>query len=111
MQQSKHDPRMSLFRFSDDIFENATNSETTDKIPFHAVKIQRFENELEGWKCKLIPRGGRMQLVNSVLSSIPIYFMACFRLSKWVIKRLDKIRRGFLWGKIEDNKTALSLID
>lgn len=73
--------------------------------------IQRFETKLEGWKGKFISRGGRLQLVNSVLSSIPIYFMACFQLPIWVIKRLDKVRRGFLWGKNDGNKIGISLIN
>lgn len=73
--------------------------------------IKRFESKLEDWKSKLISRGGRLQLVNSVISSIPIYFMACFQLPKWVINRLDRIRRSFLWGKNEENKTGISLLN
>lgn len=66
--------------------------------------IKRFESKLEGWKGKLISRGGKLQLVNLVISSISIYFMACFQLPKWVIHRLDRIRRSFLWGKIRRTK-------
>lgn len=73
--------------------------------------VQKFEKKLEGWKGKLISRGGRLQLVNSVLSSIPIYFMACFQLPKWLISQLDQIRRSFLWGKNEVNKKGVSLIN
>lgn len=34
--------------------------------------VEKLEKRLQGWKGKLISRGGRAQLVNSVLSSIPI---------------------------------------
>lgn len=61
--------------------------------------IEKIEAKLEGWKSRLISRGGRLQLMNSVLNSIPIYFMASFLLPQWVINRIDKIRRDFLWGK------------
>lgn len=35
--------------------------------------IEKFEKRLQGWKRKLLSRGGRLQLVRSVLSSLPIY--------------------------------------
>lgn len=73
--------------------------------------IEKLEKQLEGWKGKLISRGGRLQLVNSVLSAIPIYFMACFRFPKWVLKRIDKIRRVFLWGKSDGNSSGISLLN
>lgn len=69
--------------------------------------IEKVEHRLEGWKSRLISRGGRLLLMNSVLSSIPIYFMASFLLPKWVINRLDKIRRRFLWGKAENKRGGL----
>lgn len=71
--------------------------------------IEKIETRLEGWKSKLISRGGRLQLINSVMSSIPIYIMACFRLPKWVINRIDKIRRDFLWRKNDGSANGVSL--
>lgn len=73
--------------------------------------IEKMESRLQGWSAKLISRGGRMQLVNSVLSSIPVYYMNCFRLPKWVIKRMDKVRRLFLWGKGEQGGRGISLLN
>lgn len=58
--------------------------------------IEKLERRLQGWKGKLILRGGRTQLVKSLLSSIPVYFMNCFILPKWVILRINKVRRIFL---------------
>jgi hypothetical protein len=37
----------------------------------------------------------RESLVKSVLSSMPIYFLTLFKMSKWAIARIDKFRRGF----------------
>lgn len=71
--------------------------------------IEKLELKFEGWKSRLISRGGRLQLMNLVMSSIPIYFMSSFLLSKWVINRLDRIWRRFLWGYSE-NKNGISLI-
>lgn len=73
--------------------------------------IERVERKLGGWKAKLISKGGRLQLVQAVLSSIPVYHMICFRLPQWVIHRIDKIRRQFLWGSSTDGRRGISLIN
>jgi hypothetical protein len=40
---------------------------------------------------------GRLQLVNSILSSLPTYFMCTIKLPKMVIEAIDKIRKNCLW--------------
>lgn len=51
--------------------------------------IEKLQSRLQGWQGKLLSRGGRLQLLNSVLSSIPIYFMSCFKMLDWVICKID----------------------
>lgn len=63
---------------------------------------------MDGWKGKLISRGGRLRLVKSVLSAILIYYMMCFKLSKWVVDRIDVIRGAFLWDKNDKEGKAIS---
>lgn len=36
-------------------------------------------------------------MVNSVLTALPTYWMSIFRLPAWVIKKIDQLRRDFLW--------------
>ena len=52
---------------------------------------------MAAWKGRLLNRAGRLRLVNSVLSSLPTYFLTVFKMPKWAIKRIDKLRRSFLW--------------
>ncbi|KAJ3708007.1 hypothetical protein LUZ61_011712 [Rhynchospora tenuis] len=72
--------------------------------------LEKLEHKLAGWKNKLLSRAGRLTLVSSVLSSIPIFFMSVFRLPSWVIKAIDKLRRGFLWGNLSSNNRGLHLL-
>lgn len=49
-------------------------------------------------------------MVNSVLSAFPTYQMSMFRLPKWVIKGLDRIRRDFLWSGLDIEKPGCRLV-
>lgn len=60
--------------------------------------ILKVRRRLGSWKLRHISLGGRLTLVNSVLSVIPTYWMSIFRLLGWVIKDIDHIRRDFLWS-------------
>ena len=59
---------------------------------------ERFRNRLSSWKRQYISKGGRLTLIRSTLSSLPIYFLSLFRIPKIVWSRLEKIQRDFLWG-------------
>ena len=59
---------------------------------------ERFRRKLALWKRQYISKGGRLTLIRSTLSNLPIYLMSLFRLPKGVQFRLEKIQRDFLWG-------------
>ena len=59
---------------------------------------ERFRKRLSSWKRQYISKGGRLTLIRSTLSSLPIYFLSLFRMPKIVCARLEKIQRDFLWG-------------
>lgn len=51
---------------------------------------------------------GRVQLINSVLMHVHIYWASIFILPKLVMKRIAAICWNFLWnGKVETNRTPL----
>ena len=72
--------------------------------------IEKIENKIEGWLGKLLSKGGRLQLINSVLCSVPIYLMTYFALPKWVIQRIERLCRQFLWGKSHGEGKGIPLI-
>ena len=65
--------------------------------------IDKINNRLAGWKGRLLSKAGRETLVKAVLSAQPIYHLTIFPAQKWLLKRIDKLRRSFLWkGKIPE---------
>ena len=75
-------------------------------LPLHVRQIRRVDvqplidkvgRRLAAWKGRLMNKVGRLRLVNVVLTSIPTYYLIVFKLQKWAIKKIDKLRRSFLW--------------
>ncbi|GKU94304.1 hypothetical protein SLEP1_g7819 [Rubroshorea leprosula] len=66
--------------------------------------IDSFKKKLAGWKNKFISLGGRIMLLNSVLSSLLVFTMFVHLLPKGLILLLDKIHTSFLWGGGENNR-------
>jgi len=59
--------------------------------------LDSFDRYLSGWKARLLSTSARLVLVNSVLGSLPIYYMASILLPNNVRERLEAKRRAFLW--------------
>ena len=62
------------------------------------ILIEKIEKKLPIWQGKLLSMGGRLVLLDAVLSSIPLYYLAIFQALKWCIDKIDKIRKQFLWA-------------
>ncbi|CAN1782077.1 hypothetical protein LINPERHAP1_LOCUS15656 [Linum perenne] len=54
---------------------------------------------LSSWKARLLSFGGRLTLVKSVLSSLPIYYMSLFRAPVQVVKQIEKVQCRFCGKK------------
>jgi hypothetical protein len=66
----------------------------TTWLPILASMKQR----LCTWKGRQLSIGGRVTLINSVLSSLPLYFFSFYKAPVCVIKEMVRIQRNFLWG-------------
>jgi hypothetical protein len=65
---------------------------------------ERFQKKLSSWKGKMLSSGGRLVLINSVLSSLPLYMLSFFRIPKGVLEKLDYYRSRFFWQCDEHKK-------
>lgn len=89
-------------------------------LPLHMGRLHRSDEQtivdrvaarLPAWKARLLNKAGKLTLVKAVLSAIPTYYMTVFSLSKWAIKRIDRIRRNFLWKGSEEARGGHCLVN
>ena len=70
---------------------------------------ERLQKRLSSWKGKLLSVGGRLVLINSVLTNMVLYMISFFQLPKGVLHRLDYFRSRFFWqGDSEKKKYRLA---
>ena len=65
--------------------------------------LEKMETNLSRWKCLYLSKGGRLTLLKSTLSSLPMYFLSLFTIPKAVAARMERIQRNFLWGSSEES--------
>ncbi|OAY83559.1 putative ribonuclease H protein, partial [Ananas comosus] len=71
------------------------------KLPTCAFNslIDKFHKRLSGWKSALLSPAGRVVLINSVLTNLPIHYLSIFILPKAINHQLRELQRRFLWRK------------
>ena len=73
--------------------------ENFNKIDAWKPVLMKIESRLASWKVRLLTKAGRLTLIKSVLSSLPVYFMSMFKMPKTVAAKIVKMQRNFFWGK------------
>jgi hypothetical protein len=58
--------------------------------------VENMEKRMSTWSSRHLSYGGRVTLINSVLSSLPLYFFSFFKAPRCIINQLVKIQRKFL---------------
>jgi len=61
------------------------------------VVLERCEKKLARWKSQYLSLGGRVTLIKSVLDGLPTYMMSLFPIPKNIEKKINRLRRPFLW--------------
>ena len=50
--------------------------------------LEKMEKKLSGWKRLYLSKGGRLTLLRSTVSSLPMYFLSLFTIPKAMAARL-----------------------
>lgn len=59
--------------------------------------INKCKVKSKQWKNRWLSQAGRLTMIRSVLSIIPIYSMSCFRMSYAASKKIDGMLNKFIW--------------
>lgn len=63
-----------------------------------------MRDKLSPWIGRLLSIGGRVSLINSVLTNLPVYHMSFFKMPNKVIGDVVKLQRNFLWHNVGEKK-------
>ncbi|XP_022041315.1 uncharacterized protein LOC110943892 [Helianthus annuus] len=67
--------------------------------------VEAIQNRLSTWKANTLSMGGRLTLLKSVLSSIPIYYLSLYKAPVKVIDKIESMMKKILWaGSSNGNK-------
>jgi hypothetical protein len=64
--------------------------------------LTRIKNRLSGWKSRFLSFGGRLVLVKSVLTSLPVYALSFFKAPAGTVSSIESLLINFFWGGGED---------
>ncbi|WVZ69147.1 LOW QUALITY PROTEIN: hypothetical protein U9M48_017983 [Paspalum notatum var. saurae] len=60
--------------------------------------VDKVARRIPRWKGKLLSVAGRLVLIKSTLSAIPVHISIATCLFGWAIRAIDRLRRAFLWS-------------
>lgn len=62
--------------------------------------INSLHKRLLGWRNKFLSFGGRVVPINTVLASLPVYYLSFYKAPKKVLNKIIQLHRSFLLGKV-----------
>nr|KYP60964.1 Putative ribonuclease H protein At1g65750 family [Cajanus cajan] len=74
------------------------------KVDTCKLVLLKFNKKLSGWKSKILSMAGRVCLINSVLTNLPLYYLSFFKMPKKVVRKIVTLQRNLLWGAKEGNR-------
>ncbi|KAJ0469831.1 putative RNA-directed DNA polymerase [Helianthus annuus] len=75
-----------------------------NRVSYWDPVVDTIRSRLQSWKAKMLSIGGRLTLIKSVLSSLPVYYLSMFKAPCKVIDNIEKIMRKFLWMGCKEGK-------
>ncbi|XP_058762490.1 uncharacterized protein LOC131635874 [Vicia villosa] len=66
--------------------------------------LEKMKDKLGSWRGMLLSIGGRVTLLNNVLSNLPSFSLSFYKAPIKVINEIRKIQRQFLWNGVGDRR-------
>jgi len=74
------------------------------KRKFWEPVLNKLKSRLNVWKRRFLSMAGRICLIKSVITAVPLYYLSLYKAPESVCKSIISIQRRFLWGWGKDNK-------
>jgi hypothetical protein len=68
------------------------------RLSFWDPVVNKIRSQLSGWKSRFLSYGGRLVLLKSVLTSLPIYALSFFIAPSGIISSIESLLNEFFWG-------------
>lgn len=68
------------------------------RLSFWEPMVNRIKSRLPSWQSRFLSFGGRLILVKSVLSALPVYALSFFKVPAGTISSIDSILSNFFWA-------------
>jgi len=68
------------------------------RVSFWNQVINKIKSRLLRWKEKLLSMAGRVCLIKSVITALPLFYLSFFKAPISVCKKTRKLQAKFLWG-------------
>jgi len=65
--------------------------------------LEKIRSRISSWKNRFLSYAGRLQLLNSVISSLTNFSISAFRLPRACIREIEQISAAFLWSGTDLN--------
>jgi hypothetical protein len=59
--------------------------------------VEKVEKKMGAWQGKFLSLGGRLVLINSSLTNVPLYMLSMYKAPKYIVKKMDLFRKRLLW--------------
>ncbi|KAK2418273.1 hypothetical protein QL285_040487 [Trifolium repens] len=68
------------------------------RLGFWEPVLARIMSRLSGWGSRFLSFGGRLVLLKSVLTSLPVYALSFFKAHSGIISSIESLLMNFFWG-------------
>jgi hypothetical protein len=80
-----------------------------DRTTAYNFVFDKFKSKLSTYKADQLSHAARLELIKSVFSSIPVYYMSNILFTKKIIIKLTAIIRNFWWTGIREEINSRSI--
>ncbi|CAJ2658361.1 unnamed protein product [Trifolium pratense] len=76
------------------------------RLVFWESVLSRIKNRLSGWKSRFLSFGGRLVLLKSILTSLPVYALSFIKAPSGIISSIESLFIKFFWGCEDSRKIS-----